>query len=115
MNIQLYDKILQQLLQSKIVVKVNKKVLKTGKLKLFSIKQYFIRLHIENDKNITKVIELPYPFLMKYDSVSGGCTLNYKLTSICNNQANTMNMLRSIKSNSASRIYDNEVTITTVK
>lgn len=114
MNIQLYDKILQQLLQSKIVVKVDKKILKTGKLKLFSIKQYFIRLHIENDKNVTKVLELPYPFIMNYDA-NQGCTLNYKLSSLCNNHSNTMNMLRSIKNNSASRIYDNEVIITTVK
>lgn len=113
MNIQLYDKILQQLLQSKIVIKVDKKVLRTGKLKLFSIKQYFIRLHIENDKNVTKILELPYPFKMTYkDGV--GCTLNYKLTSICNGHADTMNMLRSVKCNSTNKIYDNEIVINTL-
>lgn len=110
MNIQIYDKILQQFLQSKIAIKVDNKVIKTGKLKLFNIKQYFIRLHIENDKNITKILELPYPFLMKYNE-GAGCTLNYKLTSLCNNQRDTVNILRSVRSTAQHKIFDNEVHI----
>jgi hypothetical protein len=110
MNIDIYDKILQQFLQSKIAVKVNNKVLRSGKLQLFNIKQYFIRLHIENDKNITKVLELPYPYLMNYEA-GKGCTLNYKLTSLCNNHRDTVNMLRSIRGESQHKIYDNEVSI----
>lgn len=113
MNIQIYDKILQQFLQSKIVIKIDNKVLKTGKLKLFNIKQYFIRLHIENDKNIVKVLELPYPFLMKYNE-GVGCTLNYRLTSLCNNQRDTINTLRSVNTNSPHKIFDNEVSILTL-
>lgn len=110
MNIQIYDKILQQFLQSKVIIKVDNKVLRTGKLKLFNIKQYFIRLHIENDKNITKILELPYPFLMKYNE-GVGCTLNYKLTSLCNNHRDTVNTLRSVKNTAQHKIYDNEVSI----
>jgi hypothetical protein len=110
MNITLYDKILQQFLQSKVAIKVNNKVIRIGKLKLFNIKQYFIRLHIENEKNVIKVLELPYPYLMNYNE-GKGCTLNYKLTSLCNNHRDTVNMLRSIRSDSQHKIYDSEVSI----
>jgi hypothetical protein len=109
MNIELYSKILQSYLQSKVTIKCNNKVLKTGKLTLFNIKQYFIRFYIETDKKTNKVLELPYPFLMNVDD--GMCTLNYKLTSLCNNHYETVNALRGINKSSANKIYDNIVNI----
>lgn len=113
MNIQTYDKIFQQLLQSKIAIKINNRVIKTGKLKLFVIKQYFIRLHLENDKNVIKVLELPYPFNINYNKEKG-CTLNYRLTSLCNNQPDTMTILKNIKPVLPNKMYDNEVEIVSI-
>lgn len=109
MNIELYTKILQSYLQSKVTIKCNNKVLKTGKLTLFNIKQYFIRFYIETDKKTSKVLELPYPFCV--ESNDGICTLNYKLSSLCNNHIATVNSLRGINKNSANKIYDNVVSI----
>lgn len=109
MNIDLYSKILQSYLQSKVTIKCNNKVLKTGKLTLFNIKQYFIRFYIETDKKTNKVLELPYPFLMNVDD--GMCTLNYKLTSLCNNHTETVNALRGVGKSNANKIYDNIVSI----
>ena len=109
MNIDLYSKILQSYLQSKVTIKCNNKVLKTGKLTLFNIKQYFIRFYIETDKKTNKVLELPYPFLMNVDD--GMCTLNYKLTSLCNNHSEMVNALRSVGKSNANKIYDNIVSI----
>lgn len=111
MNIELYSKILQNFLQSRVLIKCDNKVLKTGKLTLFNIKQYFIRFHIENDKKINKVFELPYPFSIELDD-KGKCTLNYCLSSLCNNHSITMSSLRGMKQNNTHRIYDNRVTIT---
>ena len=111
MNIELYSKTLQDLLQSKIVIKCENKVLKTGKLTLFNIKQYFIRFHIENDKKVNKVFELPYPFNMQVND-KGVCTLNYKLSSLCNNHSATVISLRALKQTNSHRIFDNMVTIT---
>jgi hypothetical protein len=110
MNIELYTKILQSYLQSKVVIKCNNKVLKTGKLTLFNVKQYFIRFYIETDKKTNKVLELPYPFLMDKNA-AGGCTLNYKLTSLCNNHSITVNTLRGVNKSTSSKIYDNVVSI----
>ena len=110
MNIELYSKILQSFLQSKVTIKCNNKVLKTGKLTLFIIKQYFIRFYIETDKKTSKILELPYPFLIE-TSDNNICTLNYKLTSLCNNHKSTVNTLRAVNKNTASKEYDNVVSI----
>lgn len=110
MNIEPYTKMLQSYLQSKIIIKSNNKVLKTGKLTLFNIKQYFIRFYIETDKKANKVLELPYPFLMEIEN-SGSCTLNYKLTALCNNHLQTVNVLRGVNKNNSNKIYDNIVSI----
>lgn len=106
MSIDSYTKILQQYLQSKVIIKCNNKVIKTGKLTLFNVKQYFIRFYIESQK----VLELPYPFLIE-DHGENGCTLNYHLTSLCNNHTNTVNLLKGINRGSANKIYDNVINI----
>lgn len=106
-----YTKTLQAFLQSRITIKCNNKVLKSGKLTLFNIKQYFIRFYIETDKKAQKIIELPYPFKIEGDDSI--CTLNYKLTSLCNNHIPTVNMLRTVNKSNAHKIYDSTVTITT--
>lgn len=110
MNMESYTKILQDYLQSKIIIKCNNKILKTGKLTLFNIKQYFIRFYIETDKKTTKVLELPYPFLMEKDS-GGLCTLNYKISSLCNNHLPTVNILKTVNKSNTSKIYDNIINI----
>ena len=110
MNMESYTKILQDYLQSKVIIKCNNKVLKTGKLTLFNIKQYFIRFYIETDKKTTKVLELPYPFLINKDS-EGWCTLNYKISSLCNNHTPTVNILKTVNKSTTSKIYDNIINI----
>jgi hypothetical protein len=109
MNIDAYTKILQSYLQSRVTIRCNNKVLKTGKLTLFNIKQYFIRFYIETDKKTNKILELPYPFLIENND--GVCTLNYKLTSLCNNHIATVNTLRAVNKNTANKVYDNVVSI----
>lgn len=111
MNIELYSKNLQDLLQSKIVIRCENKILKAGKLTLFNIKQYFVRLHIENDKKVNKIFELPYPFNIQVND-KGVFTLNYKLSSLCNNHQPTVAILKTLKQSNSHRIYDNIVTIT---
>lgn len=113
MNIELYTKILQSYLQSKVTIQCNNKVLKTGKLTLFNIKQYFIRFNIETDKKTNKVLELPYPFSI--ENKDGICTFNYKLSSLCNNHTATVNMLKEVSKINANKIYDNVVSIITLK
>ena len=101
---------LQSLLQSKVVFKCDNKILKMGKLKLFNVKQYFIKFYIETDKKESKVLELPYPFLMSCSS-EGTCTLNYRVSSLCNNTQPIVGILKTCKTNSSHKIYDNVISI----
>jgi hypothetical protein len=110
MSLEHYNKILQNFLQSKVIFKCDNKVLKTGKLKLFNVKQYFIKFYIETDKGENKVLELPYPFLIEYAD-TGICTLNYKVSSLCNNTQPVLGKLKTCKTNSSHKIYDNVVSI----
>ena len=85
-------------------------MLKTGTIKVFNIKQYFIRFYIESEKKETKVLELPYPFKMEIGD-NNICTFNYRLTSICDNHTHTVTRLSKLKTNSVHKIYDNNVRI----
>lgn len=114
MSLELYSKVLQRFLQSKIVIKCDNKILRSGKLSLFNIKQYFIKFYIENDKKATKILELPYPYKITLNK-DGGCTLNYRLTALCDNNTSSLSLLRSCKQSCSHRIYDNIVTIYPIK
>jgi hypothetical protein len=111
-NIETYTKALQRFLQMNIIIKCEGKTLKAGRLKLFSTKQYFIRLNIETPKKETKILELPYPYDMCLTDTS--CTLNYRLSVLTNGNNTTTSKLRTLKTNMSHKVYDNLVTITGV-
>jgi hypothetical protein len=74
----LYEKLerhVNGLLQRKVEICLNNKTLKTGKLILFSVKDFYIcfTLLINNAK---KVYEMPYPF--RFDYLDHGITLHYQ-------------------------------------
>jgi hypothetical protein len=108
-SIEDYSNTLRMYLQNTVTVKCNNKVLKTGKLKLFNIKQYFIKLYIETSKGEIKIIELPYPYDVY--SVKNKCVLNYKLNTLANNSLYMMSRLKNISSSNALKIYDQTVDI----
>lgn len=113
MGIDIYTKILQKFLQSKVVFKVNNKSLKSGTIKLFNIKQYFIRFYLEQENKEVKVLELPYPYNMHYDGIN--CSLNYNLTSLCNNHRDTVMSLRTFRHDGVHKFYDNNINIVVLK
>lgn len=109
MNLDFYNLSLQKFLQSKITIKCDNKVLKTGKLKLFTVKQYFIRFYLENEKKENKVLELPYPFLVHNEN--NMLTFNYKLTSLSFNNNKMTARLKYLKNSTTSKVFDNFVEI----
>ncbi len=108
-----YTKTLQKYLLQKVVFKCDNKILKAGKIKLFNIKQYFIRFSIENDKKEIKQLELPYPYII-HDNPDH-CTFNYHISSFVNRDGNITNIIRALNSKDAMRIYDKMVQILPVK
>jgi hypothetical protein len=105
-----YNSVLLSFLQSKVTFKCDNKVLKTGRIKLFNIKQYFIKFYIETDKKESKILELPYPYLIEYTK-AGTCTLNYKVSSFCSNTQPAFNSIKYLKTNASHKIYDSVVVI----
>lgn len=112
MGIETYNEVLQNLLQSKILIRSNNKTIKSGRLKLFNIKQYFIKLYIEQESREIKVLELPYPY--KIIASDAKCTFNYMLTSLCNNQRDTMREINSIEVKTPHKFFNNVVEIITL-
>jgi hypothetical protein len=112
MSIDYYSEKLQKLLQSNVIIKCNRKTLKSGVIKLFNIKQYFIKFYIQTDKKEEKILELPYPFLIEENDK--GVTLNYHLTSLSNNHKEMNKLVNSINAVGSNKIYNNIITITTV-
>lgn len=112
MSLDVYDKVLKKYLQSKIVIKQNNRTIRTGKLTLFNIKQYFIKLYIETEKKELKTLELPYPYTMSQKN--NFCIFNYHLSSLCNNHTETMSKLCHFKRDGANKLYDSILEITRV-
>ena len=112
MSLDLYSKHLESLLQSNIVIRCDSKIIKTGKLKLFVYKQYFIRLFIETSKGAMKICELPYPF--EITSTETGCIFNYQISKLTGGTYPVTGKLRSLRTSQSIRMYDNKVYILTL-
>jgi len=98
------EKTLNNFLLKTITLKVNDKVLKKGKLKIFTIKQFFIKLNLEINNDI-KVFEIPYPY--KLHEVSTGLTFEYTLSSLCNsNTSELYYRLKTSNKSTANKMYD---------
>jgi len=90
-----------------IVIRTNKKVLKKGKLKIFQVKQHYIRLLFEHD-NIYKPYELPYPFDVTVDNKV--TMFNYHISSFAPT-ADILLQTKLLDTSLKSKIYDNTVFI----
>lgn len=111
-DIETYTKALQRFLQMNITIKCENKTLKTGRLKLFSTKQYFVRLNIETAKKEIKILELPYPYAVHLSDET--CTLNYRLSVLTGGNNDMVRKIRQLKTNTSHRMFDNLVVISKV-
>jgi hypothetical protein len=114
MNIDYYNNKLRNLLQSKVVFRCHNKTVKTGTIKLFNIKQYFIKFYIEQDNTKeTKILELPYPYEINTDK-DNNFSFNYRLSCLTGNIP--VQFLSALKKNkSTHKFYDSIITITPFK
>lgn len=92
-----------------IVIKTDKKIIRRGTLKIFQLKQYFIRLTLSVDGK-QRQYEVPYPFTMH--SLDSKLTLNYHLSSIMKDEG-TLLQSKLIDTSNKSKIYNNLVYILT--
>lgn len=73
------DQILDSFLQKNIDVIFNKKVIRKGKLILYTAKDFYISLIIKTPKDINKTFDIPYPFKMSLNDTDTEIELDYRL------------------------------------
>ena len=108
MSIEFITDQIKPLLLQTLTISNNGKVLKSGKLKSFTVKQHFIRLSLEQNKTI-KFFELPYPFktITDQDTV----TFNYHISSFCPVEFPTYFKIKFLNLKNTSKLFDSEVVI----
>ena len=94
-------------LLKEIVIKTDKKILRKGTLRIFQLKQYFIKLFIEvGDK--TRQYEIPYPF--DIHESEDMLTLNYHLSTVMKDEEVIL-QTKLLDVTGKSKIYNNLVYI----
>lgn len=85
MIVEKLEKSINNFLQQTITFSVNGRSLKTGKLILFCIKDFYLvfTLQVQNSK---KHFEIPYPF--RYTMTDEKIVLDYTLRQLCQNNTN---------------------------
>ena len=92
-----------------ITIRTDKKVLRRGTLRIFQLKQYFIRLFLDvNGKQ--KQYEIPYPFDTCVND--NKLTLNYHLSTMIRDD-DVMFQTKFLDTSSKSKLYNNIVFILT--
>jgi CHAT domain-containing protein len=86
---------------------MDNKIIKEGKLILFSQKDYYLIFHLKNSNGDNKKYELPYPF--NIDKENNYLMFDYKIESISKNDSELYYRLLSLNKNQVSRFYNNKV------
>jgi len=94
-------------LQRDVVLSLNSKILKEGKLVLYSRKDYYFYLFLKTNNNQQKKIEIPYPFnIIKENNY---LILDYTLQSISKNDRELNLKLMSLSQKCNSKFYNNKI------
>jgi len=99
------EKKINNFLLKPVTFKLNNKVIKKGKLKIFTIKQFFIKFNLDIDNEI-KVFEVPYPY--KIHETNNSLVFEYTLSSFCNsNSSELYYKLKTTDKKTSNKMYDN--------
>lgn len=71
---------LKDLLLKDLEFKINNKIIRKGKLRVFNTKQFFIKFNLIQNEN-ERIYELPYPYDIK--NINGSMVFDYCLSSVC--------------------------------
>jgi hypothetical protein len=104
---------LTSLLLHDVVIYINpEKHIKKGKLKLFSVKEFYYVLTLENEKNELKDYELPMPF--KWELKHNHIIFDYSLKSFTKNNEFVAFKSKVLNFKKKSKLYNNIVVLSAV-
>jgi hypothetical protein len=96
-------------LQRDIVISIDSKIIKEGKLILFNQKDYYLNFNLKNNNQEQKKIEIPYPYMIK--NQNNYLVLSYELQNISKNDQNLYYKLMSLNKKHNCRFYNTKVLI----
>lgn len=95
-------------MQRDIVFAIDNKIIKDGKLILFSQKDFYLNFHLKSN-NVQKKYEIPYPY--DINRVKNYLVLDYTLEAISKSDAELYYRLVSLNKKNNSRFFDSKLTI----
>ena len=102
---------LKDVILKNVDFQIDGKSIKKGKVKVFNIKQFFIRFKLESDQNI-KEYDLPYPF--KVVKLNNGYLFDYSLSAFCARTEDTYWKMLLMNKTDASKLHNNYLYVLTL-
>ena len=106
------ERLFNPLLQQKINFSVNGKVIKNGKLVLFSVKDFYLNFTLIT-QNVKKIYEIPYPY--SYFFKKGNVVLDYSLSKFHHNITDIINYSRLVQPKRPTKFFDTYVELSVEK
>ena len=99
------------LLQNEITISLNDKVLREGKLILFSIKNFYLTFNISSNPGSNRLVyyELPSPF--SYEVKNKSIKLSYKLKHFHQDNSDILIPMQLLGKSKLHKMYDKEIQI----
>lgn len=95
---------LKDLMLQDVEMRVDNKVLRKGKIKVFNTKQFFIKFKIETDTSDIKEYELPYPY--RLEKVEDGYLFDYCLSAFIPETEEVFWRMKTVGREKNSKIHD---------
>ena len=96
---------IKDLFQKNLTFTLNRKILKEGKLILFSFKEFYLHFKLMVKPNVYKYVEVPYPF--SYSKEPGKIIFDYSNSKFTRNKTEADFIIKLIKKHKHSKFYDN--------
>jgi hypothetical protein len=95
---------LKDLMLKHVEFKIDGKVIKRGKVKVFNTKQFFVKFKLEYGDDI-KEYEIPYPY--RVDKLRNGYLFDYCLSAFCPRTEEVYWRMKTLSKEDCSKIHEN--------
>ena len=101
--------IVKDMLQHNTNFSIDTKIIRRGRLLLYNIVDYHIKFSIKTNKNLLKVFEVPFPFLVTREH--GSVIFSYKLDDLCKGNQNRLDIANGVDLIGTNKFYDKRLHI----
>lgn len=106
---ELIEKKISDLLQREIKFIINGKVVRSGRLVIFNLKDFYASFILINNKGDKKIYEVPYPFSV--NQTDDGVEFDYSLDTLSNGNKMLYYKIKLLNKVKKNKLYDNKMII----